>query len=138
MATPYSVIYEGVLDSIKSYNLQSKLPTEDREMILYRLLRKSIIQTQKFSGYNLSSRDDSLQQFNNDLPEEIIEILVQGCLAFWLDDKVLDEEKTKNRLGSADYNQYSPGNLLKELKALRTDFRKEFKLDAIDYSIRNR
>lgn len=138
MSTPYSVIYENVLDNIKSHTLLTKLPVEDSEKVLLKLLRKSIIETQKFSAYNLSDRNDQLQQFNNDIPDEIIEILTQGCLACWLNDKILDEEKTKNRLGTADYSQYSPANLLKELRSLRADFKKEFKLAAIDYSIRNR
>jgi len=82
----------------------------------------------------LFDKDDDLQQFNQDLDDEIIEILAIGEIYYWLSPKVLNTENLKNALNTKDFQQSSLANLLKELQSLRDSLYKEFKQNIINYS----
>jgi hypothetical protein len=82
----------------------------------------------------LSDRNDITKQFNNTLANEIIDIIVSGMLVEWMKPKYLYNMNMKNVLNTKDYNQYSPANLLKELRETYNNLVRTFESKLNRYS----
>jgi hypothetical protein len=65
---------------------------------------------------NLSDRDDVFFQFNNDLKDTEKIILASLMICEWLSPKLYSTENLHNFLTTKDWNNYSPANLLKEIR----------------------
>ena len=73
----------------------------------------------------------------NFLTDEEQEILALGIAYYWLSMKTMDSQLLKNIMTRKDYNTYSPANLLKELSALKTSLKQEFRGRINEYSYRH-
>lgn len=136
MSTPYSKVHEMFLSKITSYDILNFLEIE-REELLKPYLISACNRFKRVCKVNLADKDNTLNQFNTDLDDEVIDILATGEVYFWLNPKVLNEENFKNALSLKDYSQHSPANLLKELQSLRDSVCKEFKDLIKQYSYDN-
>lgn len=136
MATPYSDVHQVFISKITGYSLLNYTDVE-REELLLPYLKSACMKFKNICKIDITDRDDDLQQFNQDLDEDTIEILAIGEVYYWLNPKVINEENLYNVMGSKDYSIHSPANLLKELRLLREDLRKEFKQEIINYSFSN-
>ena len=89
--------------------------------------------------YNIYNNDPEAPDyaFNNTLDDEIIEILSIGIVSHWLSAKALNSELLRNVMHNRDYNSYSPANLLREIRELRTAVRREYEGKIRTYSFRN-
>ena len=135
MATPYSAIHARAIAKLSDYEiLQFDIST--REMILSEYLLSAQVEFQRLCRIDLSDKDDELSQYNVDLDDEIIEILATGEAYYWLCPKVLNTENLYNVLNTKDFSMYSPANLLKELRALKEMFWKDFKRKMFEYTYR--
>lgn len=137
MGTPYSEIYKKILNSMKFYSIL-KFSDDEKNTIMKSMLLSALPQVQRLSGYNLKNRDDLLEFFDNDVPDEVIDIIIAKVLFDWISAKTLDEDAIRNGMSTPEYTFHSPANLLKVLESLRDKLKKEFRDLAIDYSIRNR
>ena len=133
MATPYSEIHNVFLNKITDYDILKYLDTE-REDLLNHYLLSACTKFKRVCKIDLTDRDDTLKQFNQDLDEDIIEILATGEVYYWLNPKVLNSENLKNALNTKDFSLFSPTPLLKELQALRDSIYREFRQNIINYS----
>ena len=142
MATPFSDIYERFLRKITDYRLaeliQNDFNAADNRM--YGWLESAI---PKFSKCNtdLSDRDETNKQFNNDLTDYEEEILSLLMVVEWLEPEVKSIMDMKNLLYNNDFKTYSTANLLKEKKDLlesaieRSDkMIVQYTFDTIDFS----
>lgn len=122
MATPFQSIYARFLPKITDYTYLN-LSDQEVEDNLETFLKSSII---KFRYCDkLSSRDDNLKLFNEEITEEEQEILaVLMCVEF-LTPKLLTDDLLKQTLNSKDYKLYSQANHVKEIRSLRDTFQKE-------------
>ena len=136
MATPYSDVHQVFISKITAYSLLNYTYVE-REELLLPYLKSACSKFKNVCKIDISDRDDDLQQFNQDLDEDVIEILAIGEAYYWLSPKVLNEENLYNMMGTKDYSIHSPANLLKELRLLRDELKKEFKQEIINYSYIN-
>jgi hypothetical protein len=88
------------------------------------LVEKDIIEC----GYLFSG------QFNEDLNLEEEFILLEGMKLTWLERQLYKEEKLRNKIGTKDYNSFSPGNLIGKLIELRNVAEIDLKQKIVDYS----
>ncbi len=133
MATPYSKIIEPFLLKVRDYDL-SKFTDIEKTEIVIGLLIASCIKFEKVCKSDLSNRDDSLQVFNSDLSDEEIDIISEGMIVEWIKPRVYSSENLRNVLNTKDYNQYSPANLLKELRETLKSSKQEYKALINNYS----
>lgn len=136
MATPYSDVINSFLPKVKDYDLL-KYQEMEREEIVIRLMLKSCVKFSRVCKVDLTDRDDNLKQFNGDLDDEIIDIITEGMIVEWLKPRVYSSENLKNVLNTKDYNQYSPANLLKELRETYQLSKKAYKSLINNYSFAN-
>lgn len=135
MSTQYSEIYDLYSGMTNDYEHLS-LPLINQDEILEGWLLVSIGEFTKCK-IDLSDRDDMLKQFNQILTDEIKVILAKGILKCWLSPKLYNIDNLKNTLASKDFNQYSPANLLKEIRQTFKEANKDFKNSIGDYKHKN-
>lgn len=76
-------------------------------------------------------------QFTEDLTELEQEIVANMMVLEWLKPSVYHMDLLEYRLGSKDFNMFSPANFLKELRALKKDTESEIDSLIIKYSYNN-
>jgi len=113
MATPYSDVIDVFLGKITDYDLPKFTDLEKNE-IVFGFMKSACTKFKRVCLVDLYDRNETLQEFNVDLDDEIIDIIAETMIVEWLNPKVLSSENLKNCLSTKDYNQYSPANLLKE------------------------
>jgi hypothetical protein len=133
MATQYSDVYNTFLGKVTDYDLP-KFEDTEKEDILYGYLKSACVNFKKVCKVDLYDRNDTLEQFNNDLDDEIIDIISELMLVEWLKPKVLSTENLKNCLSTKDFSLFSPANLLKEIRETLKECKQESRRLINNYS----
>lgn len=117
MATSYSEIYEAFIYKIEGYKLMMLLE-EDREKIISKYMKAVCRKIHnKCKNYvDLSDRDDTLEQFNTDIGEEVVDIIAESMITEWLKPKIYSDELLESRLNTKDFTEFSNANLIKQAK----------------------
>lgn len=117
MATSYSEIYQAFIFKIEGYKLLSLL-NEEREKIIsiYMTAVCRKIQKKCKKYVDLSDRDDSLQQFNTDIDEDMIDIISECMITEWLKPKIYSDELLESRLNTKDFTEFSPAKLIEHTR----------------------
>ena len=136
MPTKFSKVYESALFKVRDYAFLNSI-IDYREAVMQKFLMSAIVDFQHSCVYDLTNYDLELEQFNDELDDEVIEILALGVQFHWLSAKTLNSELLKNIIHNSDYTSYSPGNLLKEIQTLRESVRKEYRAKIATYSFRH-
>lgn len=115
MATPYEKVYGRFLSRIKDFNL---IDLDDHTLneMLKDWLHSAIVRTRTSS--DLTSRDEAIEVFNNDLSDLDIELLAMGMTMAWLEPTINSTELTLQFIGGKEEKYYSQANHLAELREL--------------------
>lgn len=114
MATPFETIYNNVLPKFKDFDIPTMDENAVKEMLHEHLI--SAIVAFHICKKDLSNRDETLQQFNEDLNDNEIEILSNFILLSFLDSNYIRVPTVlKANLSSKDFNAFSPANFLDKL-----------------------
>ena len=132
MATPFKEIYDRVYNKISDYSF-TKLTQDEVEDVLESFLLSALVKF-KTCKKDLSNRDLTLKQFNEDLTDEEKEILATLICVEYLTPKLITDELLQQRLSTKDYNLYSQANQIKEIRELREKFKSEANQMMINYS----
>lgn len=132
MATPFKEVYNKVYNKISDYSF-TKLTQDEVEDVLESFLLSALVKF-KTCKKDLSNRDLTLKQFNEDLTDEEKEILATLICVEYLTPKLITDELLQQRLSTKDYNLYSQANQIKEIRELRDKFKSEANQMMINYS----
>lgn len=131
MTTLYEEIFERFTSKIEDYDLLGMFQDEIEE-ILADFLRSSIPKF-TYCAKDLANRDDVLKQFNIELIDMEKEILSLLMVVEYLSPKIIRSELLEQRLGSKDFQLWSPANQLKETRELRESAKNEAKNLMVEY-----
>jgi len=124
MATPYKVLFDGVIDRMRSTGL-TNITEDEFDEILFSYIRPACT---KFRAcrQDLSRRNDDLAIFEIELTEEEIEILVNFMHIEFLSANYINVPSLlRQSLVSRDYHAFSSANHLKGLMDLRATIQRE-------------
>ena len=124
MPTPYMKIYENLLPKFRSY----EIPLMTEEEVKDYLHDYFIPAIARFHvcRKDLNDRDDILECFNTELSVMEIEILSNYVLLEYIDSTyVRTPTLLKVNLSSADFNAFSPANMLDKLMAMHKTYLSE-------------
>lgn len=122
MATPYTILYDSVLDKIRDY-VFINLEQDDVYSVLQEYIRPAIVKFEECRS-DLSDRDS--EEFNIDLTDVEIEILSNFMVVEYLDANYIRiPTMLKSTLTSKDFATYSPANHLDKVQAVRSLYLKE-------------
>lgn len=130
--TTYDTIIEMFTSKISEYDWFNKTDVEKDEII-----EKYMVSTcAKFRTcqIDLSDRDDVLRQFNNDLTDEIIDIIVTGMITEWIKPKLYNSDNLKSFLNTKDFNIAYKPQTLTQIRETYNECRLEFKSMVRNYS----
>lgn len=117
MATSYSQIYESFIFKVEGYKLMMLLQ-EDREDIL-KLYLNAVCRKihRKVKNYvDLKNRDNETQEFIDDIDDDMIDIIAECMITEWLRPKIYSDELLESRLNTKDFSEYSPANLIHQIR----------------------
>jgi hypothetical protein len=122
--TTYQEIFALFTNKITDYSLPS-LTQDEAEFRMMKFLDSSISRFTPYCQKDLNDKDDTLKQFNIDLSTLEKEILALMMVYEWTNNFVLSEEFLKQKLGTKEYQIYSPANHLEKLIQLRSSIQSE-------------
>jgi hypothetical protein len=115
MGTPYQDIYDLHSGMYSDYEfLQLIIPEQDEILEGWLLNTIGWFDNCKIS---LSDRNEEQKQFNQTLSDKEKRVLAKGMIVEWLNPKLYNIENLKNYMSTKDFNQFSPANLLKEIRS---------------------
>lgn len=133
MATPYSDIIEVFLNKITDMDLP-RFDDITKDAIVIGYMKSACTKFAKVCKVDLYDKDDELRKFKADLDDEIIDIITENMLVEWLKPKVLFTDNLSNVLNTKDFSQYSPANMLKELRETLSYLKKNARVLVNNYS----
>lgn len=134
--TPYTVLYDGVISRLKSYDF-IKITEHEVQDILFDYIRPSIVRF-KHCKQDLKNRDDNSKTFHIELTDEEIEILIRLMFIEYLSANYINvPSMLKSSLSSKDFNAFSPQAHLDKLIALRDTYKREVNQMISVYSYTN-
>lgn len=135
MNTTYNYIFAEFKDKITDPDLIS-FAKDLQNDILKALMNKAIRRCKRivYKVVDLSLRDDDLDEFDNEIPDEVIDIITEWMLVFWLEPYVNNLENLQNQLSTKEFSMYSPANLLEKIGARYDISRKNAKSLTNEYS----
>lgn len=119
MATPYEKIYERFLSKITDFKLV-EIDDYSFDKMMCDWLNSSIVRMRKCK-HDLSLRDDSLQEFSEDLLDLEIELLALGMVDAWVTPMLNSTELTLQFIGGKEEKIYSQAQQISELRNLKRD-----------------
>lgn len=117
MATPYEKVYNRFLQKITDFNL-SEVDDYSFDEMMNGWLNSAVIRVRKCQ-HDLSKRDDTIQEFKEDLSDLEVELLALGMTISWLDQYLNSTELVSQFIGGKEEKWFSQAAHIKELRDLR-------------------
>ena len=132
MSLSYDVFTTAFLSKITEFDLLS-LDENSRNEVVDGYMHKKVCK------YNFSTvKDDENRLFNLEIPddtlEEIIDIVSEGMVTYWLKPYVNKQEILENVLNTKDFVTYSPAELLLRVSNAYKDTHKQYMNMIREYS----
>jgi len=124
MATPYKVLFDGVITKLRSTGIPN-ITEDEFDEILLAYVRPACVRF-RACRQNLNKRNDTLATFEIELLDEEIEILINFIYIEFLSANYINVPSLlRQSLVSRDYHTFSSANHLNGLMALRDTTQKE-------------
>ena len=114
--TSYDYVFAEFKDKITDPDLITFAEDLQTEMLIA-YMNKAIARCSRIvkKTVDLSNRDDKLGDFLVEVPDEVIDIITEWMIVFWLKPYVNNLENLKNNLSTKDFSVFSPANLLEKI-----------------------
>lgn len=113
MGTPYTEIVDNFIKMITEYKL-TQLIEEDRDAWIISLMNSAMAKFQRTNPEKLARLDDT--QFVNELDDEEIDIICNLMIVEWLKPYLFSVDNLENLMTTKDWSEYSPANLLRQIR----------------------
>lgn len=116
MNTTYDYVFSEFKDRITDPDLITFAEDLQTEMLIA-LMNKAITRCKRIvkNIVDLTLKDDTTETFLSEVPSEVIDIITEWMIAFWLEPYVNNIENLKNHLSTKDFSVFSPANLLEKI-----------------------
>lgn len=133
MATSYNIIIDSAYDKLKEYDFL-EMSEEESDEILRSYIRQACV-SYFYHRHRKLDRDDSNQEFIEDLDDVNIEILANYVIIHYLDANYIRSTLVmKPYLSGTDFHAYVNKDVLAKVVELRDMYKKEIDQLTIDYS----
>lgn len=133
MATPYSLFIDTFIGKITDDDILHYLQSERDEMIISSM-KHVCAWIDRYCAVDLTDRDEILGQFNKDIDCELVDIITEAMIIEWLKPILYSTENFHNVINTKEISQFSPANLLSEIRKLYEEKKREIKGTLNEYS----
>ncbi|MDF2588220.1 MAG: hypothetical protein K0S41_2061 [Anaerocolumna sp.] len=134
--TEYKVMFDKFKDKITDPDLLLYLEGVQQE-ILISLLTSACTKFKRLCKQNLADRDDTAKKFNFVVDDEVIDILSDIMVEYWLKPSLNNIENLRNQLSTKDFKVFSPADLLRAIQNTYNLSRQHAKSAMNEYSFIN-
>ena len=136
MGTQYDYIFTEFKDKITDPELILFSKDMENEMLVA-LMSKAIRRCYRICNKpDLNLRSDIILEFKFELPYDVIDIITEWMIVFWLEPFKNNLENLKNALSTKDFTVFSPANLLEKIGNEYENSRKRARSLMNEYSYR--
>ena len=123
MSTSYEEVYDRFLNKIEDYDFMNAI--QDDEDFFDAKLLKHINSGISLFTYSVKGfiRDNKTLKFEREIDEQEKEIIALFMLHEYLNSKIIRDELVEQALGSRDFRQWSPANLLRAVKETQKEIK---------------
>ncbi len=115
MGTRYEDIFASFKDNITDTDLVAFSDSLQIEM-LTAIMNKAISKCRRIcKEVDLLEKDDELLEFRTNVPDDIIDIIIEWMIVYWLRPYLNNIENLRNSLSTKDFSFFSPANLLEKI-----------------------
>ena len=116
MNTTYQYVFNEFKDGITDPDLLQFAEDLQSDMLLA-IMRKAIVKCNRITKKtcDLTNRNDVALEFNVEIPDDVLDILLEWMVVIWLRPYVNNIENLRNNLNTKDFTMYSPANLLEKI-----------------------
>lgn len=126
--TSYDEIYNRFYGKIDDYDifqlLQSAEENEDHRALVMKMLLNYLndgVSLYTYQTQDLSLRDDESESFQITLTDTEKEILSSFMVVSYLTPKLIRSDMIEHRLTSKDLREFSPANLMREIRTIKEE-----------------
>jgi hypothetical protein len=113
MGTPYTEIVDNFIKMITEYKL-TQLTEEERDGWIISLMDSALAKFKRHNPQKLEKLDDT--SFVNELDDEEIDIICNLMIVEWLKPYLFSVDNLENLMTTKDWAEYSPANLLRQIR----------------------
>lgn len=113
MGTPYTEIVDNFIKMITEYKL-TQLTEEERDGWIIALMDSALAKFRRHNPQKLEKLDDT--SFVNVLDDEEIDIICNLMIVEWLKPYLFSVDNLENLMTTKDWAEYSPANLLRQIR----------------------
>ena len=113
MGTPYTEVIDNFSKMITEYKL-TKLLEEERDEYIIALMNSALAKFERTNPEQLARLDNT--QFVNDLEDDEIDIICNLMIVEWLKPYLFSVDNLENLMTTKDWAEYSPANLLRQIR----------------------
>lgn len=113
MGTPYTEIVDNFIKMITEYKL-AQLTEEERDGWIISLMDSALAKFKRHNPQKLEKLDDT--SFVNELDDEEIDIICNLMIVEWLKPYLFSVDNLENLMTTKDWAEYSPANLLRQIR----------------------
>ncbi len=137
MVTEYDNVFMAFKDTITDPDLLL-LSDQLQSETLLALMSKAIAKCNRVVApvVDLTLRDDELMCFENYIPDEVIDIIIEWMSVFWLRPYLNNIENLRNSLSTKDFSFFSPANLLEKISNRYEQAQKQARSVTNEFSFR--
>lgn len=138
MALSYDDLTRAFLSKVAEYDFAQML-SEDREEIVDGYMKSAVAHFSRITRLPIApTANDYVREYEYELEEDVyeetVEIISTGMVVQWLTPFLYTQDLLERSLNTNDFTQYSPAELLKQIKSTRADASKEFRNSCKDLS----
>lgn len=133
--TEYRTVFAEFKDKITDPDLLAFSKDLQVEMLIS-YMNKAIAKCNRIvkKTVDLSLRYDDILEFEVEIPDEVMDILTEWMVVYWLKPYVNNIENLRNNLSTKDFSIFSPANLLEKIGNRYENARKNARSLTNEYS----
>lgn len=124
MATSYHEIYNNFLPTVMDYDMLEKAQ-DITEKDLHRLMMKAVGYIEDMVSrtvlIDLTQRDDVKQEFQEDLPQALINLIVTGMDYYWILPQYLNAEHMRQVTNTKDFSLFANHNMMFRMREVKEE-----------------
>ena len=121
MSTPYEKVFTPFLSKVKDDYYANLNITDEEKIEDMILLMNDAIEHFEYPKFDLDSRNDTLQIFNDNLDNATINIITSLMKLQWIERQIYDIELLRQRFSDRDFKKTSQAEHLSQLIKLQKE-----------------
>lgn len=139
MSVSFDVFIEAFTDKVTEYKIfDTNVEYDERVRYFDSLLHRACAKFSRLCKYDLNNKDKTAREFCFEVDDkdidELVDIISEGMVEQWLKPYANNADNMENIVNTADFSQYSPAELLRQVRTSYNEAKDNFKAMITQYT----